>query len=81
MSLTVTWATSAQRDLRRLDKAIAKSVVATVDNFAQTGSGDVRKISGTNEWRLRDGVYRIRFIYLDGDLQVLRVRHRREAYR
>ena len=82
MSLTVTWASSARRDLRQLDASIAKRIVAAIDLFAQTGHGDIQKLRGTDsEWRLRDGDYRARFIYIEGGLRVLRVLHRREAYR
>ncbi len=82
MILPVTWASSARRDLRQFDATIAKRMVAAVDLFAQTGHGDIQKLRGTdNEWRLREGDYRARFIYIEGSLRVLRVLHRREAYR
>jgi mRNA-degrading endonuclease RelE of RelBE toxin-antitoxin system len=48
-----------------------------------TEGGDVKllKDSDPKEYRLRVGDYRIRFHDLGDTLQILTVRHRREAYR
>lgn len=66
-----------------LDKGIARRVKQTVDRFARTGAGNIKKLQGFDppEYRLRVGDYRVRFD-LDGEnIRVLRVRNRREAYR
>ena len=51
--------------------------------FLLTEEGDVKllKDSDPKEYRLRVGDYRIRFHDLGDTLQILAVRHRREAYR
>jgi len=68
---------------------MADRVRGTVNRLCATGEGDVRKIVGTDDqYRLRVGDYRIRFINEPATEAeetdrpvVLRVLHRREAYR
>jgi mRNA interferase RelE/StbE len=85
MSWPVVLTPSAQRDLRRLDPPIAKRVLAALARFADTGQGDLRRISGSyfQEWRLRVGDWRVRFRRDDVQhlLIILQIRHRGEAYR
>jgi len=69
--------------MRRLDRDSADRVREAVNRFAATGQGDVRKLAGGgDEYRLRVGDYRVRFTYQERTtMVVLRVLHRREAYR
>ncbi len=62
----------------------SRSVSSTpLETFASTGHGDVKKLKGSDrEYRLRVGDWRVRFERLEaGVYRVLRVLHRREAYR
>ena len=66
-----------------LDRGIARRIKQSVERFAATGAGNVRRLQGIEppEHRLRVGDYRVRF-HLDPDtIRILRVRNRREAYR
>lgn len=84
MTWEITWTQRATHDLRGLDREVASRVVAAIERFAQTGYGDVVRLKGQrSEFRLRVGDWRVRFIYgLERRmLLVLRVLHRREAYR
>lgn len=79
----VEWTEASLEDMAALDKGIARRVKQTVERFAETGAGSVKKLQGIDppEYRLRVGDYRIRF-ELDGEtVRILRVRNRREAYR
>ena len=76
---------SAEQDLKRLTPSNFQRIIlrikALADNPRPTGC---QKISGSmNDWRIRIGNYRI--IYEIEDeikvIRVMRVRHRREAYR
>ncbi|MGH2364391.1 MAG: type II toxin-antitoxin system RelE family toxin [Chloroflexota bacterium] len=85
MSWTVVWTRPAVDDLRRLDRSAAERVRRAVRRLAEEHSGDVTRLQGVvpPEWRLRVGDWRVRFGY-DFEaqtIQILRVRHRREAYR
>lgn len=66
-----------------LDKALARRVKNSVERFAETGGGNVKKLQGIDppEYRLRVGDWRVRFEQYKETMRVLRVRHRREAYR
>lgn len=59
-----------------------KRVVEAVDRFAMSGVGDVRTLTGQwrGRFRLRVGTLRVIFRMDDG-ISVIRVLHRREAYR
>jgi mRNA interferase RelE/StbE len=73
----------AKRDLERLDRAVADRVIRALERLADTGAGDVRKLSGTaeKEWRLRVGDWRVRFTCERGGIVVLRVQPRGRVYR
>lgn len=51
----------ARRDLRRLDPQVAKRVILAIERLAANDPrGDVRKLSGLDEYRLRVGEWRVR---------------------
>ena len=67
-----------------MERRTRERVLAALERLAETGRGDVVKMQGHDrEWRLRVGDYRVRltFEFQSQTIQVLRVRHRREAYR
>ena len=79
----IEWTDVSVEDMAALDKGIARRVKQTVERFAETGAGNIKKLQGIDppEYRLRVGDYRVRF-ELDGEIiRVLKVRNRREAYR
>ncbi|MBI3964490.1 MAG: type II toxin-antitoxin system RelE/ParE family toxin [Chloroflexi bacterium] len=74
----------AQRDLEQLPTALAARILSTIERFAQTEHGDIKKLQGASEeWRLRVGAYRVRFLRDEPShtLEVLRVLPRGRAYR
>lgn len=81
--MEIEWTEAALADLAALDKGIARRVIQSVERFAETGAGNVKRLQAIDppEFRLRVGDYRVRF-HNDGEtVIVLRVRNRREAYR
>ena len=66
-----------------LDRGIARRVKQSVERFAETGAGDVKRLKDIDppEFRLRVGDYRVRFHQENDTVRILRVRNRREAYR
>lgn len=79
----IEWTETAIADMAGLDRGIARRIKQSVERFAATGAGNVRRLQGIEppEHRLRVGDYRVRF-HLDPDtIRILRVRNRREAYR
>lgn len=81
--MEIEWTGTAIDDIARLDQGIARRVKQSIERFAETGAGNVKRLQGFDppEYRLRVGDYRVRF-HLGGEiLRILRVRNRREAYR
>lgn len=79
------WEPRALKDFGRLDIQVQRRVSAALQRLADTGQGDVRKLTGVTppEYRLRVGDYRVRFTHdaAADVLNVLRVLPRGEAYR
>ena len=75
----------AERDLKKLPKGMFDRVVLSIKSLAQNPKPHgTRKIIGSkNDWRIRGGDCRV--IYeIDEEVKavkVMRIRHRREAYR
>lgn len=58
----------------------ATRIMLTLRDFGNTGKGDLKKLSGSNDWRLRSGDWRI-FLKLDGDVAwVFGISDRQDAY-
>ena len=84
MTWTLIWTRPALRDMKKLDRRLARRIREGVMGLAEAGSGDVAKLKGASppEWRLRVGDHRV-FFQFQGDareIRILRVRRRDEAY-
>ncbi len=77
------WQPRAERDLRKLETAEQRDIIAAVLLYAAEGRGNVKKLQGIDppQWRLRVGDYRVRFRQRGDLMEILHVAHRREAYR
>ena len=71
---------SARKDLKRIPRAQASTIVRKLIEFGETGRGDTVNIR-ENLWRLRVGDYRIFFHAERNQVRVLRIIHRKVAYR
>ncbi|MGF1646104.1 MAG: type II toxin-antitoxin system RelE/ParE family toxin [Kineosporiaceae bacterium] len=73
------------KDLRKLDRTVARRIAAAVDELAsQPRPAGVRRLTGaTDLWRIRVGDYRVVYTVRDAELLVLvvRVAHRKQVYR
>jgi len=81
--MEIEWTEAALGDMADLDKGITRRIKQTIERFAQSGAGNVKRLQGIDppEFRLRVGDYCVRFHQDDDIMRVLRVRNRREAYR
>jgi mRNA-degrading endonuclease RelE of RelBE toxin-antitoxin system len=77
------WTDQARADLRAIDREIAMRILHAIARFIATEEGDVRRLQDIDppELRLRIGDYRVRFRDFGDAIEVLAVKHRREAYR
>jgi len=73
----------AEKDLGRLDRPVAERVIAALDRLlVRDPSVDVRRLKGSDEWRLRVGDWRVRLRLEFGDntVVVVRILPRGRAY-
>ena len=74
----------ARKDLRRIDPPIRRRILNAIERLAQGAelTGDVKRLRGSNEYRLRVGDWRVRFEREDRQLviTVVRVLPRGRAY-
>lgn len=75
----------AQKDLAGLDRNTQRRIKTALDRLLSYPQAvDLKKLKGSSDmWRLRVGDWRVilRFDREQGVLYVLRIKHRREAYR
>ncbi len=84
MKWEIQWTERALKDASRLDRQVKERILDTLDRLAEGSHVDVKKLTGEGEeLRLRVGDWRVRFQFHHGSgvIEVLRVNHRREAYR
>lgn len=76
---------TAEKDLDRLPSAFHSRLISAIRQLANNPrpAGCRKLIGGTNDWRIRVGVYRVLY-EIDDRARILRInrgRHRREVYR
>ena len=84
MNRQLRWNRQAEADFARLPGRRQDRVLAALERLADAGQGDIKKLSGRqDQWRLRVGDWRAIITFADRGriIRVLRVLHRREAYR
>lgn len=81
--ISIIWTEEARADLRRIDRQIALDILRCTDRYLVARSGDVKKLKAPQTgFRLRCGDYRLFFEFREEiTIEVIGVRHRREAYR
>ena len=79
----VQWSTKAQAQVAGIDRETALEILHAIDDYLTAGVGEVKKLRPPRqELRLRVGDYRVFFLsHGPQSIEVLAVKHRREAYR
>ena len=80
----VIWSEEGRADLRAIDRDTAIRLLKALARFMRTDVGNVKQLEGSQPplFRLRVGGWRLIYRKIgDGDIEVVRVRNRREAYR
>jgi mRNA interferase RelE/StbE len=76
----IVFTAAATRQWLALSADVRRRLDATLETFARTGHGDVKRLKGRDGARLRVGDWRIVF-YIEGNtIIVVAVGHRREIY-
>ena len=74
----------AKADIRAIPQHIAMTILAAIHRLAEHGTGNLKKLQGSDppEFRLRVGDHRVRFTEDDADtLHIHAVKDRKDAYR
>lgn len=79
MAIAVRYHRYFKSQVRKLPRNVQVRVLAAVKEHAETGRGDVRRITGNLD-RLRVGDYRVFQGLVGGELRVVGVFHRRFEY-
>lgn len=78
--MQIAYTNVARKGLKKMPAKDRVSLIAKLEAYAATGDGDVKKLVGSEYFRLRHGDWRAIFELEDGVL-VIRVAHRREVYK
>lgn len=84
MAKRVSFTDQARADIRAIPQPVAIQVLRTLARFLESEEGNVRRLQGIEPplYRLRTQDHRVIFRVLSADqIEVTRVRNRREAYR
>ncbi|MGC9997770.1 MAG: type II toxin-antitoxin system RelE/ParE family toxin [Terriglobia bacterium] len=85
LEYSVTFARSARKELEGLDRPLVDRIFPVIESLAQNPRpAKCKKLSGIqNRWRIRIGDYRVIYQISDDEkvVDIVAVRHRREAYR
>ncbi len=82
MPFEVIWSDSATRQLRKLDRAVARRIFDKVGERGADPFRWVRRMSGVAAYRMRVGDYRVLLDTHEGELRILvvEVGHRESVY-
>ena len=84
LEYAITFARPARKELESLDRPLVDRILPVIESLAQNPRpAKCKKLSGVqNRWRIRIGDYRVVCQIFDDDrvVDVVAVRHRREAY-
>ena len=84
MAKHILWSAEARDDVRAIDRDTALRLLKSLDRFVKTNAGNVKQLEGFDPplFRLRVGAWRFIYRTLGEDgIEVVRVRHRKDAYR
>jgi mRNA interferase RelE/StbE len=83
MGFEIIWSEAAARELKRLDRVVAKKIFEKVGELGENPYRNVKKLVGLPYFRLRVGDYRILLDIQKDVLRVLvlKVGHRKGTYK
>ncbi len=75
------WKERALKDLDKLDPSISRRIVKSVDEMKENlFAKDIKKLKGSDDFRLRVGDYRVIFSIEGDPITILKVGHRHHIY-
>jgi len=81
MSFKIVWDEKAYDSLIKLEPSITRRIFKKVEELSENPfSKDIKRLKGSNDFRLRVGDYRVIFAIEQNTLQILKVGHRKNIY-
>ena len=75
------WKEHSLRELEKLDGFMARRILKKVGELSENPfSKDIKKLKGSDDFRLRVGDYRIIFVIEQNTIKILKVGHRKNIY-
>ena len=73
----------ARKDLRRIDPPTRQRILRAIARLAQGAelTGDIKRLQGSHEYRLRVGDWRVIFVETATTIEVRAVGNRRDIYK
>lgn len=81
MSFRIIWDENAYDSLNKLEPSISRRIHKKVDELSEDPfSKDIKRLKGSDDFRLRVGDYRVIFYIEQNTIQILKVGHRKNIY-
>ena len=81
MNYQIEWKEDAFKELERLESCVSKRIYLKVESLAKNPFfGDVKRLKGSKDLRLRVGDYRVIFDVQGDKIIILKVGHRKNIY-
>jgi mRNA interferase RelE/StbE len=83
LTYSIIWSKEAVKDLKKLDRPVARRIYIAIEQMSENPHHNVKKLVGSDLFRLRVGDFRVIFDIEEDRLRilVLKVGHRRSVYR
>ena len=81
MPFRIIWDEKAYDSLNKLEPIISRRIHKKIDELSENPfSKDIKKLKGSDDFRLRIGDYRVIFSIEQNTIQILKVGHRKNIY-
>ena len=77
----IEWKEHALQNIEKLENSIAKRILKKVEELSENPfSKDIKRLQGSEDFRLRVGDYRVIFFIEQNIIHILKVGHRKNIY-
>lgn len=81
MIFKIVWDEKAYDELNKLESSISRRIYKKIDEMSEDPfSKDIKRLKGSDDYRLRVGDYRVILSIFQGTIQILKVGHRKNIY-
>jgi len=81
MKYNINWTRGALEELNKLEPYISRRIIKKIDELCENPfSKDIKRLKGSDDFRLRIGDYRVIFDINEDTILILKVGHRKNIY-